>query len=253
MSTRTPQLADIIRQAIEDRLVDVHTMLPGRIDSYDATTQKADVEPLIARLQSTVDGDIAEDLPIIPGVPVVFPRTQAFKLTMPVQEGDRCMLVFCESSTEGYQVGQGRQGTSSAIKQTDPDTFARHNLTDPVALLGWYNDAEALSSTDQDGMQLGETSGAIVHIGNDLVELYEKGAADFVALAAQVKTELDRAKANAQAAVDYTTGFIAAFTAATVLAQDGGATLQSTTLLGAPSAPTLADHQEVKAEKVKAT
>jgi hypothetical protein len=189
--TRTPELADIIRQAIEDRLADVHTMLPGRIDSYDPATQKADVEPLIARLQKTVDGELKEDIPIIPGVPVVFPRTRAYKLTMPVQEGDRCMLVFCEASTEAYQVGQGRQGSSALIKQTDPDTFDRFNLTDAVALMGWYNDAEALSSSDQDGLQIGEDSGAIIHIGNDLVELYEKGAAEFVALAEKTNQRIN--------------------------------------------------------------
>lgn len=191
-STRSPGLADIIRQAIEDRLVDVHTMLPGRIDSYDPTTQKADVEPLIKRLQRTVDGELSEDIPVIPGVPVVFPRTQAFKLTFPVQAGDRCMLIFCERSTEAYQIGQGRQSATAQIKQTDPETFATHNLTDPVALLGWYNDAEALATADQDGMQLGETgAGAIVHIGGGLVELGEKGAAEFVALAAKVNQRFD--------------------------------------------------------------
>jgi hypothetical protein len=183
--TRTPELADIIRQAIEDRLADVHVMLPGRIDAYDAAKQKADVEPLIKRLQSTVDGELAEDLPIIPGVPVMFPRAGGFKLTMPVSPGDRCMLIFCERSIETYQIGQGRRGSSALINQSDPDTFEMHSLSDPVALMGWYNDAEALSSSDQDGVQLGEDGGPIIHIGGDLVELYEKGASEFVALAAK--------------------------------------------------------------------
>lgn len=194
---RTPELADIIRQAIEDRLAEVHVMLPGRIDSYDASLQKADVEPLIRRLQKTVDGEIKEDLPVIPGVPVVFPRAGGFKITMPVQEGDRCMLVFCERSIETYQTGTGRRGDNSAlIRQSDPDTFEMHNLSDPVAIMGWYNDAEALSASDQDGLQLGEDGGPIIHIGNDLVELYEKGAAQFVALAQKVKDELDLFKAD---------------------------------------------------------
>jgi hypothetical protein len=182
MTTRSPELAEVIKQAIEDRLVDVHTMLPGRIDAYDSATQKADVEPLIKRLQSTVDGELSEELPVIPGVPVVFPRAGGFKLTMPVSKGDRCMLVFCERSIETYQTSQSRRGTSDRINQSDPETFAMHNLSDPVALLGWYNDAESLSDTDQDGMQLGKDGGAIVHIADDLVELYEKGAAEPVAL-----------------------------------------------------------------------
>lgn len=240
---RTPELADIIRQAIDDRLADVHTMLPGRINEYDPSTQKADVEPLIRRLQSTIDGELTEDLPIIPGVPVVFPRTQSFKLTMPVSPGDRCMIVFCESSTEAYQIGDGRQGSSDRIKPTDPDTFERFNLTDAVCLLGWYNDTEALSAADQDGMQLGKDGGAIIHIGDDLVELYQKGASEFVALATKVKTELDKI------ANDLTTLKLA-FQAWTPVLNDGGAALKAATLTWSTNPVSISP---VAAQKVKAT
>lgn len=254
---RTPELADIIRQAIEDRLADVHVMLPGRIDSYDASLQKADVEPLIKRVQQTVDGELDEELPVIPGVPVVFPRAGGFKITMPVEPGDRCMLVFCERSIETYQTGQGRRGdTSSLIRQSDPGTFEMHNLSDPVAVMGWYNDAEALSpAPDTSDMVIGEHGGPVIHIGGDQINLYEKsgGEHDFIALAQKVLTELQTAKANAQAAVTYTQGFITAFTAAVIVPQDGGASLKSTTIAATPSPPTLTDPQSVAATKVKAT
>ena len=245
MSTRSPELADIIKQAIEDRLVDVHTMLPGRIDAYDSATQKADVEPLIKRLQKTVDGEIREDLPVIPGVPVLWPRAGGFKLTMPVSEGDRCMLVFCERSIETYQTGQGRKGTSALINQTDPDTFEMHNLSDPVALMGWYNDAESLSDTDADGMQLGKDGGAIIHIGADLVELYEKSGAqaDFVALAAKVKAELDKIAQD----INILKSIFAAWTP---VPQDGGAALK---LLLPPRPTQTISINPVAADKVKAT
>lgn len=193
MSDRTPELADVIRQAIEDRLAELHVMLPGRIDRYDATTQKADVEPLIKRLQKTADGEISEELPVIPGVPVAFPRAGGFKITFPVEAGDRCTLVFCERSTENYQTGNGRRGDNNAlIRQTDPDNFSVHDLTDAVCFLGWYNDAEALSPTDSTDMVLGEEGGPVIHIGNDQVNLYEKGAADFVALAQKTFDELKK-------------------------------------------------------------
>lgn len=246
MTTRSPELADIIRQAIEDRLVDVHTMLPGRIDAYDPATQKADVEPLIKRLQKTVDGEIKEDLPVISGVPVLWPRAGGFKLTLPVSKGDRCMLVFCERSIETYQTGQGRKGGSDLINQSDPDTFEMHNLSDPVAIMGWYNDAESLSTTDQDGMQLGKDGGAIVHIEDDLVELYEKAGAqaDFVALAAKVKTELDKLTSDINALKTiFLTGWV-------VVPQDGGAALK---VAAATWAGQVLTASPVAASKVKAT
>lgn len=208
MTVRSPDMADIIRQAIEDRLAEVHVCLPGRIDAYDADLQKADVEPLIKRLQATVDGELKEDLPIIPGVPVVFPRAGGFKITMPVSAGDRCMLVFAERSIDVYQTGQGRRGDDSTlINQADPGTFEMHNLSDPVAIMGWYNDAEALSpAPDADDMVIGKHGGAVIHIGPDLVELYQKGASEFVALADKVETELKKITAMTDAIWPLMTG-----------------------------------------------
>lgn len=201
-SVRSPDMADIIRQAIEDRLAEVHVMLPGRIDAYDADLQKADVEPLIKRLQETVDGELSEDLPVIPGVPVVFPRAGGFKITMPVAKGDRCVLVFCERSIETYQTGQGRRGDDTTlINQTDPGTFEMHNLSDPVCLLGWYNDAEALSpAPDANDMVIGEHGGPVIHIGGDQVNLYQKSGSghDFVALAQKVLDEFGAVKTDIQ-------------------------------------------------------
>lgn len=244
-SVRSPDMADIIRQAIEDRLAEVHVMLPGRIDAYDADLQKADVEPLIRRLQETVDGEIKEDLPVIPGVPVVFPRAGGFKITMPIAKGDRCMLVFCERSIDTYQTGQGRRGDDTTlIHQTDPGTFEMHNLSDPVALLGWYNDAEALSpAPDADDMVIGEHGGPVIHIGRDLVELYEKNAADFVALAGKTKAELDKLKDDINSLKTVFSGWV-------TVPQDGGAALKTAagTWYGSP-----VSIGEIKAAKVKAT
>lgn len=249
MSDRSPELADVIRQAIEDRLAEVHVMLPGRIDSYDPTTQKADVEPLIKRVQSTVDGELSEDLPVIPGVPVVFPRAGGYKITMPVETGNRCMLVFCERSIDQYQIGQTRKGSTDLIGQVDPGTFEMHNLSDPVAILGWYNDAEALSTPDADDMVLGEEGGPVIHIGGDQVNLYQKSGSghDFVALAQKVLDELNDVKLDLD-------GFKTAYdshihtTTATISAGPLGVIAPT-----ASSAPTPHTPQSVAAAKVKAT
>jgi hypothetical protein len=225
-------------------------MLPGRIDSYDPSLQKADVEPLIKHLQKTVDGEIKEDLPIIPGVPVVFPRTQAFKITMPVERGDRCVLVFCERSVEKYQVGDNRRGDDPGlIAQTDPDTFEMHNLSDPVAFMGWYNDAESLSSTDSEDMVLGEEGGPVIHIGRDKVNLYEKNAADFVALAQKVLGELEDVKADLDGVKSTFDGHTHIL-AISAMAGAGGTGTAAPPASGIPIPHT---PQSVAAEKVKAT
>ncbi len=191
--TRTPTMAEIIRSAIDARLAEVHTMLPGRIESFDADTQKADVTPMLKRIQKADEGEIVEDIPVIPAVPVVFPRAgNGYKITFPVVAGDRCMLVFCERSIDNYQLRGGGEvsGATSRYEAEDPESFQMHDLSDPVAVLGWYPDTETISAVDADGMVIGKDGGAVIHIADDEINLYEKAAAEFVALAQKTFDEI---------------------------------------------------------------
>lgn len=241
-------MAEIIRQAINDRLASVHVMLPGKVESYDAATQKADIQPMISRLQKTVDGEIKEDLPVIPSVPVAFPRAGGFKITMPVKEGDRCMLVFCERSIDVYQ-------QSSGSRPVDPDLFLMHDLSDAVALMGWYPDSGAAESTDGSDMVLGKDGGEVIHIGNDQINLYEKSAADFVALAHKVLDELTVAKDNVTAATNWANQGFANISTTVPVPNDGGAAIITGLVawLASTPAPTPTSPSSVAAEKVKAT
>ena len=46
---RTPGLTQVIENAINKKLFDVHTALPGEIISYDASTNLAVIQPMIKR------------------------------------------------------------------------------------------------------------------------------------------------------------------------------------------------------------
>lgn len=240
MSSRTPTQAELIRQAIENRLAELHVMLPGRIESYDADTQKADVKPMIRRLQEGAEEEVNESIPVIPSVPVRFPRAGGFKITFPVKKGDRCKLVFCERSIDNYQ------GSASG-EEVDPESFQTHDLSDPVAELGWYPDADALSATDGDDMVLGKEGGAVIHIADDQINLYEKAAAQFVALAQKVLDELGVAKADRDA---MKTVFDTHFHTTTATTSVGpiGIIAPTLTPFGSQTSPS-----SVAADKVKAT
>ncbi len=249
MSARTPNAAEVLRTAIENRLVDVHTMMAGKIDSYDPKTQKADVKPMVRRLQETEDGKaLDESIPVIPAVPVAFFRAGGFKLTAPPQKGDRCMLVFSETSIDNYQASQSDD-------EVKPEVFERFNLTDAVVWPGWYPDAKALEETDPDDMVMGKDGGEVIHIGRDQINLYEKDAKQPVSLADSTKSELDKAKANTQKVLDYVEQIKAVFALGTPVPMDGGAAvlLTQTGASQALVAPSLEDHESVAAEKVFAT
>lgn len=123
-----PTLAEVIRAALDSRLNDVHVALPGKIVTYNPSTQEADVLPTIRRALPTADGGIThEDLPIIPAVPVVFPRGGGYSMTWPLAPGDHVLLVVCSSAIGQWAV----TGITS-----DPVDLRRHDLSHAVAIPG---------------------------------------------------------------------------------------------------------------------
>lgn len=181
--SRTPDLAEVLRVAMDNRLADVHVALPGQIEKYDLTKQAADIKPLIKRAFLTAEGDeVLEALPVIPQVPIVFPRAGGFFITLPIKKGDLVTLLFCERSIDKYTQGKG--------KDTDPVDLRMHELIDAVAFPGFYPFSEALADAHADNLVIGKDGGAQIHVKPDEVNLYEENAAEFVALATKCLTEL---------------------------------------------------------------
>jgi hypothetical protein len=112
----------------ESLLKDTHTCLPGKVLSFDATKQTAQVQPLIQRL---FVGDGAGtgwvDLPPCVDVPVQFPAGGPFVLTFPVAAGDECLLVFSERAIDFWWDRGGVQ---------QPSEVRMHDLSDAFAIVG---------------------------------------------------------------------------------------------------------------------
>jgi hypothetical protein len=116
--------AEDIAAFVADQLREVNTALPGRIESYNANTGKAEVQPLLK--ERYADGDVIT-LPRIPNVPLVFPRTQAASISMPVAAGDGVLLLFCQRSLDKWL-------SLGGIKE--PDDIRMHSLSDCIAIPG---------------------------------------------------------------------------------------------------------------------
>lgn len=120
----TPTFAEVIRDALDARMSDVHVALPGRITSYDSTTQKASVKPLIKRGYMDEEGErAAESLPVVTDVPVMFPGAGSYRITFPISSGDTGLLVFCSASLDRWLVRGG---------EVDPEDDRRNTLSDAV-------------------------------------------------------------------------------------------------------------------------
>jgi len=207
-TSRTPSMAELLRAAIEARLLDVHTSIPGRVEKVETATQTVDVKPLIKRLFANEDGsEVSESLPIIPRVPLAFPRAGKFFITWPIKKGDLVELVFTETSRDAFKAGDA--------EETDPDDFRRFDITDAVAYPSGYPESKALKDFDPDDLVVGIENGVQIHINESgEIHLGSKTAADALALASKVEAGL-------QDIVD-------AIKAGVPGASDGGAALQTT-------------------------
>lgn len=135
-------LNDAAKAVVDYRLNNVHTALPGSIVSYDYTVQKASVQPLLNKVWA--DGTNTP-YPVLENVPVVFPRAGGGGLTFPVVEGDTCLLVFIERSTDLWLTVGG---------QVNPDDPRKFDLSDGVALMGLFPFTETSTADNNTDMVL---------------------------------------------------------------------------------------------------
>lgn len=126
MSNITPTLEQVIKNAIEGRLVEVHTSLPGVIISYDPATQTCSAQPSIQR--KNVAGETFM-IPVINNVPVVHPRSGKAIVHFPLKAGDKVLLVFAERSIDIWKSQGGAP---------HPQDTRKHQYSDAVAIPGLY-------------------------------------------------------------------------------------------------------------------
>jgi len=158
-----------------------------------------------------------------------------------VAKGDLVTLLFCERSIDKYTQGTGQD--------TDPVHLHMHNLIDAVAFPGFYPFSQPLKEAHADNLVIGKDEGAQIHIKPDEVNLYEENATDFVALAADTKSEISAVRDTLNTHIaDY--NLHTHILAIAALAGAGGTGTAAPTI--SQSAPPAAVG-DVKATKMKAT
>lgn len=165
----TPELVEVIEAAVESRLLDVHTSIPGSIQTYDSATQTATVELGVKRaIESENEGEfVFEELPVLQNVKVVFPRTLKYMMTFPLEAGDTGDVRFSE-----VPVGQWRAVDDVAV----PDTVSRFDLSGATFHPGFSKDSEDITDKIDDGARFGVIGGAQVLVKEDGTMLLDNGS-----------------------------------------------------------------------------
>lgn len=209
--------AELLRLAIESRLGDVYTALPGRVESYDAASQTADVAPTVRRAVPTgpETPPKLEDIPVIPNVPILFPRGGAFSVTWPLEKGDHVLLVVMT-----YAFAQWRKSGKTA----DPGDLRLHHVNNAVAI--------PILAPNGGAVPEAQASANSFTIVGPLLTLGAADASDFAALASKVDANFNMVKT--------------AISGATPTSGDGGAALKSAIVSALNFEPVACERVKIK-------
>ncbi len=189
--SRSPTLAEVIRAAMDCRELELHTSIPCRVEKNNGG-KSLDVKPVLRRRFQNPDGtEINESIPVIPSVPIAWPRAGKFFITFPIKQGDLVEVIVTETSRDAFQGG-------SDVVETDPDDFRRFDFSDAWAYPGGgYPDAKAINNYDPDDLVIGVDGGVVIHVKESgEIALGSKEPADNLALASFVKANFDANKAD---------------------------------------------------------
>lgn len=202
-------LPELVKKAIAGAMQDVHVALPGTVQRWDATANLADVQVAVKHpLFDDDNGRTFEDMGVLLGVPVMWPRAGGFILTMPLTAGDSGLLIFNSTA-----IGEWR----SSGQTSSPTDASRHSVGWPVFVPGLFPDLSPPAVGDLTprgaGVVLGKDgANAQLRIDGTHVDV-GAGATDFVALASLVKALFDQLHSD--------------FSGWTVVPNDGGAALKA--------------------------
>jgi hypothetical protein len=169
-------LEDVITAAINAAISRVFTGSPGRVESYDAATQRADITPMVRRTLYTAEGEpVPEDLPMLRSVRVIHPGGEDWALHIPLKRGDTVALLGMTLDPTAWQ---------STGQVSAPRDVRTHHLAHAVALAGYRIDSKPIPNASADYPTWAHKDGFKVTLKPSALEV--DGASDAAALASKV-------------------------------------------------------------------
>lgn len=181
---RAPELAEVMRRALDARIAHINVSLPARVESYDASTQKVNAKPLVMSFYEDEEGNRQpEQLPVIASVPVAFPQGGGYSLTFPLAIGDIGTLVWSQLSLDRWLSGTGAE--------VDPEIDHLHGLSDGIFFPGLRPFGAPLEGVPSDHAALGASNGVRIHLRGDVICIGDESGSDKIARADLVEAAIE--------------------------------------------------------------
>jgi hypothetical protein len=184
MISADPSIEDIITAALHYKAIETRNSLPGRIKSYDPNTNLAEVEVCINPTIRKDGGDEVEVLGVIKNVPIEWMSGGGYFFAFPLQKDDEVKITFHDFSLDQWIEKGG------VVTVQDQHT---HHLTDASAYPGMRAKPKALPQGHGSKLIIGKIGNEALQFQiDDSFFLFGGAAAEFLARADKVKTEIDK-------------------------------------------------------------
>ena len=169
-------LSVAMQQCFAEQMKGVWTMLPGVVETFSPTTQRAKVKLVPAA--ELADGRVIPH-PSLVGVPVQFPRFGGYCLTMPVVAGDQVAVFFSSRSLDRWLIdGDCAKAPQRGRFFSLSDAFAVPGLTSGNRPIPAFSMAAAALRDENGSVAVSLTSGGqiVANAGASSLTINQSGA-----------------------------------------------------------------------------
>lgn len=124
----------------------IYTALPGIITGVNLDALTVTVQPAIKGIITQKNGvRNVVAMPLLPDVPIYFPRGGGYTLTFPIAVGDECLVVFSSRCIDSWWQSGGVQS---------PTELRMHDLSDGFALIGPFSQVQKIANVSATSTEL---------------------------------------------------------------------------------------------------
>ena len=119
---------------------------PGIVQDFNSETQTVTVQ--LALREHINKPDLTKEwvnLPLLLDVPIIIPRAGGYCMTMPIKQGDECLVIFADMCIDAWFTYGGMQNQMEK---------RRHDLSDGFAILGVWSQPSKIENYSIDSCQI---------------------------------------------------------------------------------------------------
>lgn len=152
---RSETWSDIIVDAIEGRLADLHTGLPARVIAFDEAKGSCQVQVLLNRVfVNEDDSSSIIAIPPIDNVPIIYEGGAGWSITYPLAPGDIVFLAFAERSIDDWlETEPGQLVTPTQVR--------KHDLSDAIALPSLHTRRSPIANISTTNLRIQHDNGLV--------------------------------------------------------------------------------------------